>query len=58
MLQKISEKNRRLETIEVRTPEELKQCDALIIPGGGRPISLPFFPQRMKTRRGAQVREC
>lgn len=35
MLQKITGKNRRLEAIEVRTPEELKRCDALIIPGGG-----------------------
>jgi 5'-phosphate synthase pdxT subunit len=35
MLQKLTGKNRRLEAIEVRTLEELKRCDALIIPGGG-----------------------
>ena len=36
MLKKLSGKGkRRLEAIEVRTPEELKRCDALIIPGGG-----------------------
>jgi 5'-phosphate synthase pdxT subunit len=40
MLQKISGSKRRLEAIEVRTPEELKRCDALIIPGGGLPIFL------------------
>jgi len=39
MLQKLSGKGkgkgkRHLEAIEVRTPEELKRCDALIIPGG------------------------
>jgi hypothetical protein len=34
MLQKISGK-RHLEVIQVRDPEELKRCDALIIPGGG-----------------------
>jgi len=34
MLQKISGNKRRLEAIEVRTPEELNRCDALIIPGG------------------------
>jgi len=33
MLQKISGKGR-IEVIQVRTPEELKRCDALIIPGG------------------------
>jgi len=33
MLQKISGK-RRIEVVQVRTPEELKRCDALIIPGG------------------------
>jgi len=44
MLQKISGKNRRLEAIEVCTPEELKRCDALVIPGGGLPISLPLPP--------------
>lgn len=33
MLQNISGKGH-LEVIQVRTPEELKQCDALIIPGG------------------------
>lgn len=35
MLQKISGKGH-LEVIQVRTPEELKRCDGLIIPGGGR----------------------
>jgi hypothetical protein len=34
MLQKVSGKGH-LEVIQVRTPEELKRCDALIIPGGG-----------------------
>ena len=34
MLQKISGQGH-LEVIQVRTPEELKRCDALIIPGGG-----------------------
>lgn len=34
MLQKSSGKGH-LEVIQVRTPEELKRCDALIIPGGG-----------------------
>jgi imidazoleglycerol phosphate synthase glutamine amidotransferase subunit HisH len=34
MLQHISRKGH-LEVIQVRTPEELKRCDALIIPGGG-----------------------
>lgn len=46
MLKKLSGKGkRRLETIEVRTPEELKRCDALIIPGGGTadPISSHLF---------------
>jgi hypothetical protein len=38
MLQKISGKGH-LEVIQVRTPEELKRCDALIIPGGGLSIS-------------------
>ena len=38
MLQKISGKSH-LEVIQVRTPEELKRCDALIIPGGGLSIS-------------------
>jgi 5'-phosphate synthase pdxT subunit len=33
MLQHISRKGH-LEVIQVRTPEELKRCDALIIPGG------------------------
>ncbi|KAI0301890.1 PdxT/SNO family [Multifurca ochricompacta] len=33
ILQKFSGK-RKLEVIQVRTPEELKRCDALIIPGG------------------------
>jgi 5'-phosphate synthase pdxT subunit len=35
MLQKISGKCH-LEVIQVRTPEELKRCDGLIIPGGGQ----------------------
>jgi 5'-phosphate synthase pdxT subunit len=39
MLQNISGKGH-LEVIQVRTPEELEQCDALIIPGGGSPISI------------------
>lgn len=34
MLKKITGK-RQLDVIQVRTPEELKLCDALIIPGGG-----------------------
>jgi len=34
MLQKTSGK-RRIEVVQVRTVEELKRCDALIIPGGG-----------------------
>jgi glutamine amidotransferase PdxT len=34
MLQHISRKGH-LEVIQVRTLEELKRCDALIIPGGG-----------------------
>jgi len=38
ILQKISGKGH-LEVIQVRTPEELKRCDALIIPGGGLSIS-------------------
>ena len=37
MLQKIPGKGH-LEVIQVRTPEELKRCDALIIPGGGLSI--------------------
>src|ERR1700761_6945890 len=36
MLRKISGK-RQLDVIQVRTPEELSACDALIIPGGGWP---------------------
>jgi hypothetical protein len=47
MLKRLSGKGKRLlETIEVRTPEDLKRCDALIIPGGGTadPISShPFL---------------
>lgn len=40
MLQKVSK--HQVTTILVRTPEDLAQCDALIIPGGGahRPSSL------------------
>jgi SNO glutamine amidotransferase family len=38
MLQNVSGKGH-LEVIQVRTPEELKRCDALIIPGGGLSIS-------------------
>jgi len=34
MLQKIRGKKGHLDVIQVRTPEELKRCDALIIPGG------------------------
>jgi glutamine amidotransferase PdxT len=50
MLKKLSGKGkRRLETIEVRTPEELKRCDALIIPGGGAadPVSSHLFRRRL-----------
>ncbi len=36
-LQKVPGKGH-LEVIQVRTPEELKRCDALIIPGGGLTI--------------------
>lgn len=36
ILKKISGK-RQLDVIQVRTPEELRLCDALIIPGGGGP---------------------
>ena len=38
MLQKTSGK-RHLQVIQVRSPEELKRCDALIIPGGGKVTS-------------------
>jgi len=61
MLQKIPWRNRRLEAVEVRTPEELKRCDALIIPGGGLPSSLPFFftaDQENMLALGATVRVC
>lgn len=34
MFQKLSMK-RRLHIVQVRTPEDLKKCDALVIPGGG-----------------------
>ncbi|KAI9512754.1 SNO glutamine amidotransferase [Russula earlei] len=35
MLQKLSAKGRRrVEVVQVRTPEELRRCDGLIIPGG------------------------
>ena len=44
MLKKLPGKGkRRLETIEVRTPEELKRCDALIIPGGGTASPIPYL---------------
>jgi hypothetical protein len=43
MLQKIPGKGH-LEVIQVRTPEELKRCDALIIPGGGLSISISNDP--------------
>jgi 5'-phosphate synthase pdxT subunit len=39
MLQKVSGKGH-LNVIQIRTPEELKRCDALIIPGGGLSISI------------------
>jgi len=50
------------EAIEVGTPEELKRCDALIIPGG-LPCSLPFFifhggPRKYACVLDAQVRVC
>jgi hypothetical protein len=42
MLQNISGKGH-LDVIQVRIPEELKRCDALIIPGGGLScLSLTF----------------
>ena len=34
MFQKLSVK-RRMHIVQVRTPEDLKKCDALVIPGGG-----------------------
>lgn len=44
ILKKLSGKGKsRLETIEVRTPEELKRCDALIIPGGGTAGQISFL---------------
>ena len=43
MLRKISGK-RQLDVIQVRTPEELSACDALIIPGGGWPSPSMHVP--------------
>lgn len=49
MLQNIPGK-KHLEVVQVRTSEELKRCDGLIIPGGGQssqvypPLSVPFIP--------------
>ena len=42
MLKKVSG-NRQLDVIQVRTPEDLRLCDALIIPGGGWPSSSMFL---------------
>jgi hypothetical protein len=45
--QKISGKGN-LEVTQVRTPEDLKRCDALIIPGGGLGPSISFPYVRAK----------
>jgi hypothetical protein len=54
MLQKTSGK-RHLEVIQVRSPEELKRCDALIIPGGGK-AHLTFRVVRVLAHLGPPFR--